>query len=388
MRVRHPSRFVAGFLILAFAIGQGCKNEGSSGASGEVLIGHYASLTGNQATFGESTDNGVKLAIEEHAATPEGAARKVKLLTYDDKGDAREASSAVQRFITRDKVVAVIGEVASGLSLAAGPVCQSNQVPMVSPSSTNPEVTAIGDMIFRVCFIDPFQARVCARFAREHERTKASKAAILFAQDSPYSADLAEWFEKDFTSLGGTITSKQSFIQGDQDFSAQLTSIRGTDPEIIFIPAYYTDVGNIAVQARRLDITVPLLGSDGWDSDKLPEIAGKSIEGCFYSNHYSAEDPNPRVQEFIKKYKDKFGGTPDGLAALGYDAARILLEAFARCQTLDGPSIAKELAATKEFQGVTGTITIDADRNAVKPAVIIEIKDGLRKYVTTYQPEK
>jgi len=378
--------WLACLAFLPFVVGCKPKETTVENASSEILIGHYASLTGPEATFGKSTDNGVKLAVDELNAAGGFKGRKIKLITYDDKSDAREVNQAVTRLVTSDKVVAVIGEVASSLSLVAGPICQEYGVPMISPSSTNTKVTAVGDMVSRVCFIDPFQAYVCAKFARENERVKASKAAILFAQDQTYSVQLREEFEKWFTQMGGTITSVQTHIKGDQDFSAQLTAIRATNPDVIFIPGYYTDVGNIAVQARNLNITVPLLGGDGWDSDKLAEIAGKAIEGCYYSNHYSPEDPSPRVQEFLAKYKKEFGSTPDGLAALGYDAARILFEAMERSPDLKGENLAGAIAETKDFDGVTGKITIDAQRNAVKPAVILEMKDGQRKFVTTIEP--
>lgn len=363
----------------------GCQ-EGGSTSSDEILIGHFASLTGSEATFGQSTDNGIKLAVDEINEAGGINGKKVKLVTLDDKGDAREAGLAVTRLVTHDQVAAVLGEVASKLSLAGAPICQENGVPMISPSSTNPKVTKVGDMIFRVCFIDPFQGSVCAKFAKESDRIKATKAAILTDQASPYSVGLQEEFEKAFVAMGGTIVSKQTYNAGDQDFSAQLTAIRGADPDVVFVPGYYTDVGNIAIQARTLGLTKPLLGGDGWDSVKLGEIAGSNINGCYYSNHYSHEDPNPRVQEFIKKYSERHQQTPDGLAALGYDAARILFEAMKRSAALDGKSLAAEIAKTKDFDGVTGRISIDGERNAVKPAVILEMKDGKPTYVSTIQP--
>jgi branched-chain amino acid transport system substrate-binding protein len=364
----------------------GCGSSNSGGGDSEIVLGHYASLTGAQATFGQSTDNGIQLAIDEINAAGGVNGKKVRVITYDDKGDAREAGNAVTRLVTKDGVVAVLGEVASSLSLVAAPVCQDNGIPMVSPSSTNPKVTEQGDMIFRVCFIDPFQGFVCAKFAREHEGLKATKAAILYDQVAAYAVGLQDEFAKAFEQQGGEIVSRQTYQEGDQDFSAQLTAIRATQPDVIFIPGYYTDVGNIALQARKLGIKVPLLGGDGWDSAKLGEIAGDSIDGCFYSNHYSHQDPDPRVQEFIKKYKERFNGTPDGLAALGYDAARIVCEAIGKGGSTKGSDIAAQLAATKDFSGVTGKISIDSDRNAVKPAVILEMKGGEPTYVTTIQP--
>lgn len=373
--------FLSGMALMACGCEPGAEN------ATEIVIGHYGSMTGSEATFGQSTDNGIKLAVDEINEAGGIRGKKIRLITYDDKGETREVGTAVTRLTTRDGVVAVVGEVASKLSLAGAPICQQAGIPMVSPSSTNPKVTEIGDMIFRVCFIDPFQGAVCAKFAREHEGLTASKAAILTDQASPYSVGLQEEFEKAFEKLGGKIVSKQTYQAGDQDFSAQLTAIRSSEPDVIFLPGYYTDVGNVALQARKLGLTIPLLGGDGWDSSKLGEIAGSAINGCFYSNHYSQEDSSPRVQEFIRKYSDRHQQTPDGLAALGYDAARILFKAMERAESLDGKILAAELAKTKDFDGVTGSITIDAQRNAIKPAVILEMKDGKPRYVTTIQPE-
>lgn len=373
---------LVGVVALCCLTAGGCRSKGESG---EILVGHYASMTGPEATFGQSTDKAIRLAIDEINEKGGVNGRKAKVITYDDKGETREAGSAVTRLVTNDRVVAVLGEVASGLSLVGGPICQENGVPMISPSSTNPKVTEIGDMIFRVCFIDPFQGWVCAKFATEN--LKAKKAAILYDQVAPYAVGLQDAFDKAFTKLGGQIVAKETYQKGDPDFSAQLTKIRAAQPDVVFIPGYYTDVGNIAIQARKLGVTVPLLGGDGWDSEELGKIAGKSIDGCYYSNHYAPEDPNPRVQDFIRKYKEKHGSVPDGLAALGYDAARILCDAIRRAGSTEGSKIAAELSKIKDFDGVTGKISIDKNRNAVKPAVMLEMKDGSPKYVTTIAPD-
>jgi branched-chain amino acid transport system substrate-binding protein len=261
----------------------GCNSGGNSG--NEIRVGHFASLTGSEATFGRSTDNGIKMAVEEINEAGGVGGKKITVTTYDDKGDSREAGTVVTRLITLDNVVAVLGEVASGLSLAGAPICQEYGIPMVSPSSTNERVTKVGDMIFRVCFIDSFQGQVCAKFAREHEKLKADKAAILYDQATPYSVGLNEEFRKAFIELGGQIVAEETFNAGDQEFSAVLNAIRAKDPDVIFVPGYYTDVGNIALQAKRLGITAPLLGGDGWDSAKLAEIAGPAINGSFYANH-------------------------------------------------------------------------------------------------------
>ena len=377
-------------LLTATCALAGCRGSSSAGGgdANEIVIGHYGSMTGSEATFGQSTDNGIELAIQQVNAKGGVNGKPVRLITYDDKGDAKEAGTAVTRLVTRDKVSAVIGEVASGLSLAGAPVCQQYGVPMISPSSTNPRVTTVGDMIFRVCFIDPFQGYVCAKFARENPKLKAEKIAILYDQAAPYSEGLAREFDKAFKSMGGTITTRQAYTAGDQDFTAQLTTIRGTSPDMIFIPGYYTDVGNIAIQARKLGIKAPLLGGDGWDSVKLAEIARDSIEGSYYSNHYSHEDPRPRVQEFISQYKVKYGAVPDGLAALGYDAAMLMFDAMTRAKSLNGSELASAIASTRDFDGVTGKISIDKNRNAVKPAVILQMQGGKPTFVTTIEPEQ
>ncbi|HEX8325389.1 MAG TPA: ABC transporter substrate-binding protein [Tepidisphaeraceae bacterium] len=353
-------------------------------AQDTLKVGHYGSLTGAQATFGQSTSNGLKLAVAEINASGGINGRKIELIEYDTKGDPKEAGTVVTRLCTKDKVSVVIGEVASSVSIAAAPICQQNGIPMVSPSSTNPKVTQQGDMIFRTCFIDPFQGYVCAKFAAESKKWKT--AALLVDQSQAYAVGLADEFEKNFKKMGGTITIKQQYNTGDTDFSATLTSIRGTSPDVIFVPGYYTDVANVAIQARKLGIVAPLLGGDGWDSAQLTEIGGKSIEGSFYSNHASPDDPSPEFQNFVTKYKDEYGPVPDALAAMGYDAGRIVFAAMKKANSTDGKAIAAALAATKDFPGATGLITIDAQRDAVKSAVILEIKGGRPVYVTSVKP--
>ena len=361
----------------------GCPGPGAS--TNEILIGHYGSLSGSEATFGKSTDNGISMAVEEINAAGGIGGKKVRLITYDDKGDAKEAGSAVTRLVTNDGVKAVIGQVASKLSLAGGPICQENGVPMISPSSTNPAVTQVGDMIFRVCFIDPFQGSVCARFAHDH--IKAETAAILYDQSTPYSVGLMEEFEKAFVKAGGKVVRKETFQAGDQDFSSQLTQIRGADPQVVFIPVYYAQIGNIAQQARKLGIKVPFVGADGWESGDLAALAGDSLDGSFYSNHYSQQSDAPKVKEFLSKYRAKYNEEADSMAALGYDAAKVLFEAMKRAPSLAGKDLAAAIAQTRDFDGVTGKITLNANRDAVKPAVMLEIKSGKPTYVATIEPD-
>jgi branched-chain amino acid transport system substrate-binding protein len=269
--------------------------------------------------------------------------------------------------------------------MAAAPICQNKQVPMITPASTNPDVTATGDYIFRVCFIDPFQGTVMARFASENLKLK--RVAILKDQGQPYSTGLAANFQTAFIKLGGEIVADESFTATDTDFKAQLSSIKARNPDGVFIPGYYTQVGTVGRQARELGITVPLLGGDGWDSPKLFEAAGSALEGCYFSNHYSAEDPSPAIQNFIQKYKARYNDkVPDAMAALGYDAMQVLADAMKRAKSLSGPDLRDAITATQNFAGVTGNITIDANRNAEKPAVVLQIKGQSYKYVTTIQP--
>ena len=385
--IRHRRAVARGALSLlalwALLTLPGCPGPGAS--TNEILIGHYGSLSGSEATFGKSTDGGIQMAVEEINAAGGIGGKKVRLITYDDKGDAKEAGNAVTRLVTNDGVKAVIGQVASKLSLAGGPICQEHGVPMISPSSTNPAVTQVGDMVFRVCFIDPFQGSVCARFARDH--IKAETAAILYDQSTPYSVGLMEEFEKAFVKAGGKVVRKETFQAGDQDFSSQLTQIRAADPQVVFIPVYYAQIGNIAQQARQLGIKVPFVGADGWESGQLASLAAGALDGSFYSNHYSQESDAPKIKEFLAKYKAKYGEIPDSMAALGYDAASVLFAAMKAAPSLDGKDLAAAIAKTKDFDGVTGKITLNENRDAVKPAVMLEIKDGKPTYVATIEPD-
>ena len=256
---------------------------------------------------------------------------------------------------------------------------------MITPASTNPEVTAIGDYIFRVCFIDPFQATVMSKFALNSMKVK--KVALLIDQKNAYSTGLADNFRKVFTEMGGEIVEEQKYSNGDKDFKAQLTSIKAKNPEAVFIPGYYTDVNLISIQAREIGLTCPLFGSDGWESEKLTEgKASDALEGSFFSTHVSADDPSPQIQEFKTKYKQKYGKEPDAMSFLAYDAGMILFDAIKRAGDTNGEKIKNELAATKDFQGVTGIITINDQRNAVKPAVVLEVKGGKFVYKETIAP--
>lgn len=368
--------------VLVFALAA-CKG-GTGAGDNEIVVGEFGSLTGGTATFGQSTHNGVTMAFEEINAAGGVLGKKLKVLVEDDQSKPEEAATAVTKLISQDRVVAVIGEVASSRTLAAAPIAQANKVPLISPASTNPRVTQVGDYIFRVCFIDPFQGAVMAKFAGNSLKLK--KVAILYDVRNDYSVGLRNFFSETFKGLGGAIIGEQSYSEGDSDFRAQLTQLKSLGPEAIYVPGYYTEVGTIARQARELGLTVPLMGGDGWDSPKLTEIGGQAIEGSYLSNHYSVDDPSPAIQKFVTAYKTKYGAVPDALAALGYDAAYVLADAMKRAGSTDGAKVRDAIAATTRFVGVTGTINIDKDRNAVKPAVILKVAGGKFEYVETIAP--
>jgi branched-chain amino acid transport system substrate-binding protein len=344
------------------------------GAGDKVKIGVFMSMTGDTANFGISSTNGIKMAADEVNAAGGINGKQIELDIQDDRSDPSEAATIVTKFVTQDSVHAILGEVASSRSIAAAPIAQNAKIPMLTPSSTNPEVTRKGDYIFRSCFIDPVQGAAIAQFAAR--TLNAKRAGIMVDRKNDYSTGLEKFISQTFTKLGGQIVVTQSYQAGDQDFNAQLTSIKGANPEVIFVPGYYGDVALIAKQARDKGITVPFVGGDGWDAKQLYEIGGKAVVGSFFSNHYSPYDTDPAVQKFVTDYKARYNQIPDALAATAYDAAKIMFDAIKRANSLDGKAIRDALAATKEYPGVTGKVTFNENRDAVKPIVMIEVKDG------------
>jgi branched-chain amino acid transport system substrate-binding protein len=383
-----PSKLIPAFAVTAALVGvtaltvlSGC---GKKADSNEIVIGEYGALTGSIASFGQSTHKGVELAIDELNAAGGVLGKKIRLVVEDDQGKPEEALTAVTKLISKDRVVALIGEFASSNSLAAAPFAQQSGIPMLSHGSTNPKVTQVGDYIFRACFIDPFQGQVMAKFASQ--TLKVKRVAILRDIKSDYSVGLADYFTKSFTQAGGAIVADESYSAGDKDFNAQLTSLKQQNAEAIFIPGYYTEIGLIARQARKLGIEAVLLGGDGWDSEKLWEIGGEALNGSFFSNHYSVDNPSPEIQAFVEKFKAKHGHAPDALAALGYDAAKVLVDAIARAGSDDPKAIRDALAQTKDFPGITGNITLNENRDAVKSAVVLEVQGGKFLYKETVDP--
>lgn len=375
--------FLAGLLAAIFLVA-GCKKADSdSAAATEIVVGEFASLSGGTASFGQSSHKGTRMAVDEINAAGGVLGKKIKLITEDDQSKAGEAATIVRKLISRNKVVAILGEVASSRSLEAAPIAQEAKVPMISPASTNPKVTQVGDYVFRICFIDPFQGTVLAKFALSRGW---KKAAILTDVKQDYSVGLTQFFREHFSTNGGTIVSEQSYSSGDKDFKAQLTALKASAPDAILCSGYYTEAGLIALQARQLGINAPLLGGDGWDSPSLVEVGGQAMEGNFFSNHFSTEDKSPIIQDFVLKYRAKYQQEPDAMSALGYDSALILVDAIKRAGTTDSRKLRDAIAATRDFQAVTGKISLDAERNATKPAVILTIEGGKFKYVQTLEP--
>ena len=384
MKIRHPQIYLA--VLAVWPLLAGCNKSApeSSADSSMIKVGEFASLTGSEATFGQSSHKGTQLAVDDLNAAGGVLGKKIDLIYEDNQSQAGQSATVVRKLISSDGVVAVLGEVASSRSLEAAPICQQSGIPMISPASTNPKVTQVGDYIFRVCFIDPFQGTVMANFARK--TLKLNSVAVLSDVKSDYSLGLAKFFKQGFTAADGKIIADENYSGGDKDFSAQLTAIKAANPDGIFVPGYYTEVGLIVLQAKQLGINCPIFGGDGWESSSLVPIGGAALEGDYFSTHYSPQDTSPAVQNFVKEFTAKYGEAPDAMAALGYDSAMLLADAIKRAGATDGPKVRDALAATSNFPGVTGNITMDANRDASKPAVILTITNGAFKYVETIAP--
>jgi len=375
----------------AVIVGLSCGGKAgtTSAGSSAIKVGLVVPLTGDVKTFGESTRNGAMLAIEEVNAAGGINGRKIDVVATDDKNDPTETGNAGSKLIDMDRVVAVIGSVSSKCSAPLSDKCQSAKIPMITPTSTAPKVT-VGedgkrkDYVFRACFIDPFQGTVGARFAIDS--LKAKTAAVMYDVGNDYSKGLADYFKAAFEKDGGKITAFESYAKDDVDFSALLTKIKQSSPDVLFLPDYYNKVGLIAKQARQLGVTATFLGGDGWDSPEMAKIAGEAINGGCFTNHYSPDDPRPEVQEWVQKYQAKYGQKPDALATLGHDAALLLIQALKNSPNAKPDEIKAALGAIKDFPCVSGKITFDEWGNPIKSAVVLQYtKDG-QKYVTTINP--
>jgi branched-chain amino acid transport system substrate-binding protein len=350
-----------------------------------VKIGEIEPLTGKEAAFGQSSHHGVVLAVEELNARGGILGRPVVLVTEDNQSKQGDSATIAKKLVGRDRVIAVINGGTTPQCLESASLCQNAKVPMIATTATDPKVTEVGTYIFRNCYIDPFQGSIMAKFSRTS--LKAKRAALLTSISSSFSVGLSNVFRKSFTAAGGEIVGEQKYSDGEKDFRAQLTAIRALNPDVIAAMGYYTEGGLICRQARDLGIKCPIVSADGWEAPELIEIGGPAVNGAYYSSHYSSESKAPEVVEFLKKYRAKYAGeTPDSLAPLAYDATMILADAITRAKSTDGAKVRDELAATKNFPGVTGRTTIDPQRNASKPLVVVKVEDGHFKYVETVNP--
>lgn len=356
-----------------------CDNSssGGGGSGGNTIkIGHLASLTGPEATFGQSCEKGIQIAKEEINKAGGILGKQVEIITVDDQSRNQEVNACMVKLTQKDQVCAVIGEIASSNTLAAAPEAQSSKVPLVTPGSTNPEVTKKGNYIFRICYTDDYQGRAIGSFAAK--RLGLKRAVTVTDQSSAYSLNLSDEFKKTFEANGGKVVLDVSYKKTDNEYNAQINQALAEKPDVLVLTGYYTNVPNIIQTARKAGYDGVCVGGDGWDSDKLYQMGGKALDDCYFTNHYSPEDPDPRIQEFIKKFKAKHNDeVPDAMAVLGYDAAMVVFDAIKRAGSTEGPKIRDALAQTKDFKGVSGDITIDENRNAKdKKIMIVGVKDG------------
>lgn len=371
-------------LILITGLVSGCGDKESK----DIKIGMVYELTGNTASYGTSAANGAKLAFKEINAKGGVLGKQIQIATADNKGEPSESTNAMSKVINQDHVIAVTGFTVSSCGIAGSAVAEASKIPFVAAATVNPKVTVdeqtgkVKDFTFRACFIDSFQGTVGANFALNG--LKAKKIAIMTDSSSDYSKGLTDIFKSTFTAGGGQIVAEEAYLQKDQDYKPILTKIKAQNPELLYIPGYYEDVGKIVKQAREMGITVPILGADAWDSPKLAEIGGpQALNNTYFTNFYSVEDKNPASNAFVEAYKQEYGQIPDSMAAMGYDAAKLLVDAIQRANSTDPNKIREALAATQNFKSVSGDMNLNGTHDAVRGVVIIEMKDGQQVYRET-----
>ncbi|AMM94022.1 ethanolamine utilization protein EutJ [Peribacillus simplex] len=386
------------FLSLSLVAGAlaGCGGDlktsssgGSSSKSGDTIkIGANLELSGGTASFGQSAADGLKLAIDE--INKEGIdGKKLEIVKVDNKSDAAEATSGSIKLVSQDKVVAVVGSATSTNTLAQVQVAQDNKVPLLTPTATNPDITnkagKLNDYVFRTCFIDPFQGTVAANFASDEIGAKT--AAIYVDSASDYSKGLAAAFKEAFTAKGGKIVAEEAYVTKDTDFRSTLTRIKSAKPEFVFLPGYYEEVGLILKQAREDGMDLPFMGGDGWDSPKVVEIAGaEALKNTYITNHYSPEDEDPKIQDFVAAFKKEYNKTPDAFAALGYDTGYYLADAIKRSGDASPEKIRQALEEVKDLKLVSGTLNLDENHDPIKSATILEYVDGKQTFKTKINP--
>ena len=381
MKRKLPLLVLAAFLAGG---GAGCTSPSAK----EIKIGLITPLSGDVKTFGESVRNAFEIAVEEANAEGGVAGKRIVPVIVDDRNDPTEASNAANLLINQHGVKAIVGSVTSKTTIPVSDISQSSRIPTITPTATNPKVTVADgkrkDYVFRACYTDSFQGTVMAKFARK--TLDARTAAVLYDASNDYSKGIAGVFRDAFVRRGGTVTAYESYGKDDVDFSAVITKIKLSSPDVLFLPDYYNKVGLIAKEAREKGMEAQLIGPDGWDSPELVKVAGEAIEGGYFSNHYSPKDTRPEVVNWVKKYREKFGQTPDALGTLTYDATNMLLEAIRTSASDDPGKIRDALGSLRGFEGVTGKLTMDEKGNPVKSAVIIQIRDGNQKFLKVVNP--
>lgn len=377
-------------LVMTTALFGGCSAKTSSNNSKTIKLGLDYELSGNVATYGEALSTGIELAVSEINSKGGVLGKKIELVKMDNKSDSAEAANVATRLATRDKVSAILGPATSGNTKGASPAAMQNKVPLISASATADDVTVdqngkVREFIFKTCFSDSFQGVMMANFAAKDLNLK--NAAVLIDTTSDYSKGLAKNFKDTYGKLGGKIVEEEAYQSKDTDFMAVLTKIKASNPQLIFLPGYYEEVGLIAKQARQLGLNVPILGGDGYDSPKLAEIAGKAaLNNVYYTNHYSSKDTSPEVAKFRETFKKKYGKDPDAFNALGYDMAGFVVDALKRAGTADPIKLKDALASTKNYKGVTGQFSIDAKHNPVKSITVLQMKNGEPVFLKKIQP--
>ena len=389
--MNSKNRALFALVIVALLVGSLVAGCGKSSDANKIKIGLLNEMTGGNATFGTSSANGAKMAFKEINAKGGVLGKQIEAVIADNKSEPSESANAMTKLATQDGVVAITGVFASSNAMAASSVAEATKTPFLAVGATNPKVTVdeksqkVKDYTFRVCFIDPFQGTVGANFVLN--TLKFKKAAIMVDNSSDYSKGLAAFFKESFVKGGGSILLEEAYLQKDQDFKAVLTKLKALNAEVIYVPGYYEEVGKIVKQARELGITAPIIGGDGWDSPKLVEIGtAAALNNTYFTNHYSVDDNSPASKAFVDAYKKEYGQNPDALAVLGYDAAKLLIDAIGRANSTDKTKIQAAIAATKDYPAITGATTLNATHDAVKSAVIIEMKDGKQVFNATVKP--
>jgi len=372
--------WVVTFLLIGIVAG--------AAAAQEIVVGLNAELTGSIPVVGQSSRNGAQLAVDEINAAGGlevgGRRYTIRLIVEDNKDDAASAVAATTKLITQNQVIAVIGPNASRNAVPAAQIAENFRTPMISPWSTNPTTTAGKRYVFRAAFIDDFQGEVVAAFARNN--LGAQTAAVLFDIASEYNKGIAEVFRRSFEALGGRVVAWETYTTGDRDFSSQLTNIRAANPDVLFLPNYYSEVPLQVQQAQRLGIKATFIGSDSWGFAELLTLGGSALEGSYYTTHYAADIATPKAQAFIAAYEARYGSKPDDVAALTYDSMHMLFHALQKAGRVDREAVRNALASITDFEGVTGTMRFEGTGDPIKSAVVVQIKDGQFRYFDSVAP--